>query len=105
MTHEEISAITATDASARIVKEHLEGEGAQIMRSTGHGEYITVAWTVECWEKLLSTEFHEFEGGDSRVFRSFEYTVPEVFEAHVSTILNVLEVIRLLLHGLNELDI
>ena len=93
MTHEEIATVTATDASARVVKELLESKGAQVLRSTGHGEFITATWTVEGWEKLLSTELYEFEGGETVVVRAFEYTVPEVFESHVTAVLNVLEVI------------
>lgn len=92
MTHEEIAAVTATDASARAVTEYLESKGAQILSSTQHGEYITASWTIENWEKLLANEFHEFVGSSKPVFRSFEYTIPEELETHVHSVLNVLEV-------------
>ena len=98
MTHEDIAAITATDASARVVSEHLESKGAQILRSTGHGEYITAAWTVGDWEQLLSAEFHEFEGAEKPLYRSFEYSLPQELETHVHSVLNVLEVHSLSVH-------
>lgn len=97
MTHEEIAAITATDASAKFVSQFLEDRGARVLSSTHHGEYISAAWTVEGWENLLSTEFHVFEGDQAPILRALEYTVPEELESHVHAVLNVLEVgIRLL---------
>ena len=92
MTHEEIAAVTSTDASARVVTEFLESRGAKILRSTQHGEYLTASWTIGGWENLLATEFHEFEGPDSALFRASEYTVPEEIEAHIHGLMNVLEV-------------
>ena len=62
------------------------------MKSTQHGEYITAALTVDGWEGLLNTEFHEFKGPRSTVRRAFKYAIPSELESHVHAVLNVLEV-------------
>ena len=92
LTHEEITAITATDASAAVVTAYLESKGATIIKSTQHGEYITASWTVQGWEDVLATEFFRFENGEGEVLRALQYSLPTELVGHIHAVFHTVQV-------------
>lgn len=92
MTHEDIIAITATDASAAAITAFLEEKGAKIVKSTQHGEYITASWTVQGWEATLSTEFFRFEHAGGEILRAMEYSLPAELRGVVHAVFNTVQV-------------
>lgn len=92
MTHEDIIAITATDASAAKTIAFLESKGASIVKSTQHGEYITAVWTVEGWEGTLNTEFFRYEHAGEEILRASEYSLPAELVGLVHAVFNTVQV-------------
>ena len=92
MTHEEIAAITSTEASAGVVEEFLERRGAKIVKSTKRGEYITASLTIKGWEEMLSAEFFRFEHDEEELVRALEYALPPELKDEVQAAFNTVQV-------------
>lgn len=94
MSHEDITAITATDTAASAVIAYLESQGAKILKSTKHGEYITASWSVQGWEEVLDTEFFRFEHADGEFLRALQYSLPIELVGLVHAVFNTVQVVH-----------
>ena len=92
MTHEEITNITATDAAAAVVTSFLKSKGANVLKSTSRGEYITASWSVQGWDEMLATEFLRFEHADGEILRALRYSLPTELVGLVHAVFNTVQV-------------
>lgn len=88
LTREEISNISSCEQSSNKVISLLSNSEISITKQTPQGEYIYAQATVLQWEELFDTEFHLFQHKDSNkeYIRTLQYSLPEEFLPHVSTV-------------------
>ena len=105
----EIADLTRNPGSRSSVVKHLKSSGASIVSETSYGEYITARASVQVWEKMFNTEFYtyalrrsesdysgrSYESGVTRFVRAEEYSVPTVLDAHVTSVMNTVQLIPL----------
>ena len=109
MSAMEIADLTRNPGSRSSVVNYLNASGASIVSETLYSEYITARASVQVWEQMFDTEFYTYAlhplesdyGGQSdesaikRVVRAEEYSVPTVLDAHVTSVMNTVQLIPL----------
>lgn len=89
LTRNEVAILTSNQESSAAVKDYLRKIGAEIIRETRYGDYITAKASIAVWEKAFNTEFHQFKHVDDKVdpiFRSMEYSLEEELVQHVQAV-------------------
>jgi len=91
-TREQIADLTADYAGMRKVVKYLEGRGARVTDRTMYEEFVDVEAVIAVWEKVLSTEFYEFEHEDwagQKLVRALGYSVPAELDVHIGHLFEV----------------
>ena len=107
MSSMEIADLTRNPGSSSNVANYLKESGASILSETLYGEYIKARASVQVWEQIFNTEFHTYalqplesdnaehsaDGAIKRFVRAEKYSVPMVLDAHVTSVLNTVQMI------------
>jgi len=94
MNRREVANLTANAAGTDAVLTYLKSNGAQIVKKTPYGEYITAKAPVSLWEKLFSTKFYAFahqNHAHDPIFRAYEYSVEDQLNEHVEAVFNTVQ--------------
>jgi tripeptidyl-peptidase-1 len=97
MTREEIANMICNPESAKIVREYLESLGFTILRETPYGEFVYVDGTVQQFEQLFATEFHQYRmfnrmsNRDELIIRAEHYSLPTELLEHVEAAFNTVQ--------------
>ena len=96
LTREEVAELTTNPLSRDIIISYLKSNGANILSETCYGEYITANARIDVWEKLLKTEFYNFQqaqrnGHVSEMVRTERYWIPKELDSHVESVFKTIE--------------
>ena len=96
MTREEINTLTAIPGARAALLKYLQCNGATVTSETSSGDYIKAVAAISTWEKVLNTEFYTFhrtldDGRIDMVVRAEKYWIPKELNAHVSSVLNAID--------------
>lgn len=86
LSHAEIGRIVSNPGATTQVKDWLIAGGAEILRTTPHGEYIRARASVGAWNSRLNATFQTFVNGDATILRTQSYTIPVELEVAVAFI-------------------
>jgi tripeptidyl-peptidase-1 len=105
-TKEEIGHLIKNEVASSAIIAYFEGEGCTVKGRSLLDEILLIEGRVEVWERILSTEFFEFEeiqevsaqseiSGDretSTIIRATEYSLPSSLDAHIMSIFDVVDI-------------
>jgi len=89
LTRAEVATITANPEATSAIEAYLKSAGAEVVRKTRYGEYITAKAPISLWEQLFATTFYEFKHFENRVkpvVRSLHYSVDQSLSSHVEAV-------------------
>lgn len=90
MTRAQVADLTANPAATQAIKDYLAANGAEVVKATQYGEYITARANIATWEKLFDTKFYLFKdiynSKTGPIFRSLEYSIDESLVDHVGAV-------------------
>merc|ERR1712137_1364869 len=94
LTGDQIRQLTWNEEAVQAVTQSLLKAGAQKVRTSLGGEYVSGVASISVWERLLECEFHLHEqSGKQGIYVSADaYSVPSDLTSHVLGALRVLEV-------------
>jgi Pro-kumamolisin, activation domain len=114
MTFEQVGDFTSNPVGAEKIKDWLQQSNATVTWTSLHSDYIKATATVQVWEYLFSTVFHEWEDtGRAQYMKSRrspaasidgevekpswlilakEYTIPMHMREHLETAFNTVQV-------------
>lgn len=97
MTHKEVGELVKNPEGTAAVEKWLESNNIDLTWKSVHGEYLKASAPIEVWEKLLDTQFYQFEDTSSKrtaavtLHRADEYSIPAQLQEHVFTIFNTVQ--------------
>eukprot|EP01042_Synura_sphagnicola_P029082 gene29082-37514_t len=106
LSFEEVGTMVRNEEGYGKVMEWLEAYEVDVKWSSPYGEYIRAEGRISQWEKMLSTEFYEFEdlshkkGGEGEgsdkdkgkmFYRALEYWIPSELEGSITAIFNTVQ--------------
>jgi tripeptidyl-peptidase I len=89
LTRNEVATITAHPEATSLIENYLKKNGAEVVRKTTYGEYITARAPIELWEKLFATTFYSFKHVNDQVKpinRAVHYSVDSEIADVVSAV-------------------
>lgn len=89
LTRAEVATITANPEATSAIEQYLKNAGAEVVRKTRYGEYITAKAPISLWEQLFATTFYEFKHAENRVkpvLRSLHYSIDQTLSDHVEAV-------------------
>jgi len=94
LSGDEVRQLTMNKKAVQKVTQSLVQAGAQILRTSLGGEFVTAVATIQIWEQLLQCEFylHERSGQEGTYIAADAYSVPSHLRGHLQGALRVLEV-------------
>ena len=81
----ELGSLVESKHSTNAVTSYLQNNGATIVSTTPHGEYIRASATLKVWNKLLQAHYQTYTDGRTRtIVRTPKYEIPAELIDHVS---------------------
>lgn len=89
-SRKEVGELTSNMEATVAITKYLTNHGAEVVKSTQYGEYITARASIALWEQLFNTEFFEFHHLDKPkndiTVRSLDYSIDESLVNHVQAV-------------------
>jgi tripeptidyl-peptidase I len=97
LTRDQVTTMTSNPESRDVVLSYLYSIGSKVKKVTPGGEYIIAEAPITLWENVFKAEFFTFRqilanGGTLSAIRADEYSVPSELDAHVESVLNIVEI-------------
>ena len=94
LSRAEVGNLTANTDATEFLTSYLKDSGAQIVKTTPYGEYISAVAPVGAWEKMFATTFYYFQHAQNAfvpITRAVHYSIPAVLADHVSAVFNTVQ--------------
>ena len=97
LTQDQVTTMTSNPESRDVVLSYLNSVGSKVKKVTRGGEYIIAEAPLTVWENVFKAEFFTFRqilpnGENLAAVRANAYSVPSELDAHVESVLNIIEV-------------
>lgn len=94
LSGDEVRQLTLNEKAVQTVKQSLAQAGAQVLRTSLGGEFVSAVATISVWEQLLQCEFHIHgrSGQEGTHIAADAYSIPSDLRGHLNGALRVLEV-------------
>lgn len=90
LSRKEVADLTSNPEATAAIKAYLLANGAEIVKTTKYGEYITARGNIALWEKLFSTTFFDFQNrldiAATPVTRSLDYSIDDSLVNYVEAV-------------------
>jgi tripeptidyl-peptidase I len=97
LSRDQVTSMTSNPESRDVVLSYLNSIGSKVKKVTPGGEYIIAEAPITLWENIFKAEFFTFRqtlsnGVTQSVVRADQYSVPSELDAHVESVLNIVDI-------------
>lgn len=96
LSYSEVNELVSNEAGANEVTNWLRANDIEPTWKSKQHHYIKATASIEKWEALFDTEFHQFEDHSSpkkrKHIRTLQYSLPEEISSHISAVFNTVQV-------------